>query len=138
MKKSLIILCIVLIAGYAGIRYWLNSEYFYDRDIINQRRIADAYVKYYGEKHVPPSSLRELVSGGFLPKKGPYREPPGFWDREVLFNEGSYQVFPPKGGDPSSLSMLGRFTENGKMEFEPGINADVRDAILRKQNHVNQ
>jgi len=107
----------------------VSSIYNYDRDIAKQQRIADAYIAYHNTKHIYPSSLADLISAGDLPRVGPYKEPPGFLWWNIAFNKGDYEVFPPKNNDLSSLSMLGRRNSDGKWEFNPPINAKIRDGI---------
>ena len=129
MKRLIILVCIVA-GGWAIFQYYVCNTYIYDRDIAKQEPIADAYVKFYVARHAFPSSLRDLVEGGFLPAKGRYREPPGFWDSKVEFMQGSYEVFPPRGGDPATLSMLGLRNPSGSWTFNSTINATIRDRVL--------
>jgi hypothetical protein len=120
------------IGGILLIAYLVyGSIYIYDRDVIKQQRIADAYIAFYNVRHVFPSSLTELVLSGQLPARGAYKEPPGIFSRDIAYTDGDYQVFPPKDHDPSTLTMLGRKGTDGRWDFNPPINAGIRDGIRK-------
>jgi len=130
MRRLLILLGVI--GGVLLFAYSLYGMiYIYDRDVINQQRIADAYVTFYNAHHAYPISLSELVSSGLLPKEGEYKEPPGVFSRDTNYADGDYQVFPPKDNDPSTLTMLGRRESGGQWDFNPPINAGIRDGIRK-------
>ena len=136
---SILFFCGVgLICGY----WYLSVNYVWDRDFANQRIIGKAYAKFYLTTKRFPTSLEELVKGGYLPQTADfYREPPGLFSRSVDARLSCYTVCPPPANNVENLQMVGRRkVEDGdeRVRYEPMINAFVRDAIIAAQVPRNE
>jgi hypothetical protein len=131
MKIAIILFVALIAAGALYGQWFFGGNYDYSRDMFNQHKIADAYVLFYQSKHKCPAGLEDLVVAGFLPKTGSfYREPPGFWNRQVDFSMSSYEVFPPRANDVNTIDFIGRRDQKGNWVFDPVVNAYISDKIF--------
>jgi|SRR5580658_2983428 hypothetical protein len=131
MKKVLIIVVMLILAGAAGLQYADKDVYIWERDRANQEHIGDAYVAFCKEQKKFPTSLADLVSKGYLPAKAYfYREPPGFFQLDCSFEKSTYQVFAPPSGDVRNLAMIARKKSDGTWQFDSDGSAYIRDKIL--------
>jgi hypothetical protein len=140
MKQTTTLIAAVITIGVVILGGWycyLSNVYVWDRDVANQKRIGEAYVRFYLDTKKFPSSLTELVQTGYLPQKAFfYLEPPGGFSRSVDVQNSCYVVGPPPSGDFENLTMIGRReTEGGNSNviYEPTMNAMVRDEIIKRQ-----
>lgn len=83
------------------------SVYDFKNDRENQRRIADAYIKYKNIHREYPDSLQDLVHGGLLPKEGEfYKNVIDFSGSRCEYNESDYRLNPPTRANLSKRRLI--------------------------------